>query len=330
MHELAPVHGGCRDQGIHDLSTNANQLGPCPAVLSAVASADLTRYPDPEYLAARAALAARHGCAPGRVVVGAGASELILRLLRRHPGPVRVLGPTFSEYQRCARLEGYPCEEVREVSDLAASSGGLAFVCWPNNPTGDCCDLAELAAVSRLRPLVIDLAYADFVARDEALRIARSLPEAWLLHSPNKAFGLTGLRAGYVIAPEEDPVLEHLAPSWVLDAAGAAFLEASAGEAAQTWLDETRPQLHALRAQTASLFCSHGHEVLESPANFLMARVGDSGAFCAALRSRGVCVRDASSFGMPGWIRLAGAVPAVREIIADHLASLPKQDTLFR
>jgi histidinol-phosphate aminotransferase len=327
MHDLAPVHGGSRRRVAHDLSTNANQLGPCPAALWAASSADLSRYPDPQYETVRRVLASRHGCSPGRIVVGAGASELILRLVRRHAGPVRVLGPSFSEYRRCALLEGRTLSEVQEPAGLAGFEG-LAFACWPNNPTGQCWDPDSLAAGSRQCRLVLDLAYADMVATDESLRMGRLFPRAWLLHSPNKAFGLTGLRAAYVICPEPDLLLEHLAPAWVLDVAGAAFLEASVGDPALAWLDRVRPKLHRLRRETAELFRARGCEVAESPANFLMTRVGEVSRYCASLAQRGVCVRDAGTFGMPGWIRVAGAPAEARLALAECLDTLGQARTL--
>src|ERR1700730_17789552 len=83
MPNLDPVHGGTDSMPDprYDFSSNANPLGPCPSVLAAVRSADVTRYPDPLYAKLRATLAAQHKTTPDRIVIGAGASELILRLI---------------------------------------------------------------------------------------------------------------------------------------------------------------------------------------------------------------------------------------------------------
>ena len=108
MPKLDPVHGGTDSmpEPRYDFSSNANPLGSCPSVLAAVRSADVTRYPDPMYAKLRETLAAHHHTRPDRIVVGAGASELILRLIRHIDGPVQQLAPTFSEYARGARLAG--------------------------------------------------------------------------------------------------------------------------------------------------------------------------------------------------------------------------------
>src|ERR1700722_12585747 len=106
MASLHPTHGGTDSMPDprYDFSSNANPLGPCPSVLAAVRDADVTRYPDPTYTRLRATLAAHHQTVPERIVVGAGASELILRLISRIEGTVQQLAPTFSEYARGARL----------------------------------------------------------------------------------------------------------------------------------------------------------------------------------------------------------------------------------
>ena len=108
MPDSHSMHGGTdsRPDPRYDFSTNANPLGPCPSVLARVRNADVTRYPDPLYTRLREVLAAFHQISPDRIVVGAGASELILRLIRCIDGPVQQLVPTFSEYGLGAQLAG--------------------------------------------------------------------------------------------------------------------------------------------------------------------------------------------------------------------------------
>ena len=323
MAEPAPVHGGT-DAGPEprwDFSTNANALGPCPAVLRAVQAADLSRYPDPRYTSLRAVLAAHHATAPDRIAVGAGASELILRLVRAVPGPVLVLGPTFSEYARCAGMEGRAVVEAHspaEFLDLQRRQGGLGFLCWPNNPTGTVWPADFVAAAAERGRLVVDLAYAPLC--HEKTIDAAAAAGAVHLHAPNKAFCLTGLRAAYAVVPAGWPALEALAPSWVIGPAGVAFLAAIVTDAAQSWLAECRPVLAAWRRALAEGVAACGPEVQESPVPFLLARVGDAGAVTRRLRAQGVRVRDATSFGLPDWIRLAAAPPVWRDAL---LAALP-------
>ena len=327
MPDLSPHHGGT-DSGPeprHDFSTNANPLGPCPAVLSAVRAADLSLYPDPAYTRLRETLAAHHGITPDRIAVGAGASELILRLVRAHRGTVHALGPTFSEYGRCARLEGSPWTEERSPADfLAAHVDGrrLGFVCWPNNPTGDRWPLDFVREASLAGPLVLDLAYSPFCDATEPAALERAAPRALRLYAPNKAFGLCGLRAAYLVLPESRPDLDHLAPSWVIDRAAEAFLAATVTPEALDWLEATKPVIAAWRSALARDLRALGLEVRESPATFLLARVPRATEVTAALRSRSLRVRDATSFGLPDHLRLSAMPPPARTNLVKELTGL--------
>lgn len=328
MPDLFPHHGGT-DSGPeprHDFSTNANPLGPCPAVLAAVRAADLSRYPDPAYTRLRETLAAHHGVTPDRIVVGAGASELILRLVRAHRGPVHALGPTFSEYGRCALVERSPWTEERSPADfLAAHADGrrLGFICWPNNPTGERWPLDFVRDASLAGPLVLDLAYLPFCDTTELAALERAAPRALRLYAPNKAFGLCGLRAAYLVLPESRQDLAHLAPSWVIDRAAQAFLAATVTPEALAWLEATKPVIAAWRSALARDLRDLGLEVRESPATFLLVRVSNAAHVATALRRQGIRVRDATSFGLTHSLRLAVQHPEANETLVRALAEFP-------
>ncbi len=99
-------------------------------------------------------------------MVGAGASELILRLIRCIDGSVQQLVPTFSEYALGARLAGRRLMSVRSPGGIHCARNrhapGIGFVCWPNNPTGELWPLDFVAAAAAAGPLVVDMAYAPF------------------------------------------------------------------------------------------------------------------------------------------------------------------------
>lgn len=327
MPSLIPVHGGTDDgpEPQHDFSSNANPLGPCPSVLAAVRAADLTRYPDPAYTRLRRILADHHGTVPQKIVVGAGASELILRLIRHARGSVHVLGPTFSEYARCARVEGRIVIEagtMEEFLHLQRTRHGLGFVCWPNNPTGTQWPLDFLAAAARTGPLVVDLAYAPLCPDGQLAGAEAAAERAVRLYAPNKAFGLTGLRAAYAITPQVWRTVPWLAPAWVIDRPAEAFLAASVRPEALRWLGETRSQFTAWRRTLALALVGRGIPVRESAATFLLARVGRAAETARRLRADGIRVRDAGSFGLPEWIRLSAQPPEAQLRLLGQLDAL--------
>lgn len=332
MNYPAPVHGGT-DAGPEprfDFSSNANPLGPCPSVLAAIRTADLRRYPDPDYTALRHQLAAHHGVGPDQIVVGAGASELILRLIRHIGGPVRILAPTFSEYARGARLARVRTTAAHDPAGflrLHRRGQGLGFVCWPNNPTGDGWSLDFIREAARLGPLVVDLAYAPLCADGELAQIEAASSRAIRLYAPNKSFGLTGLRAAYAILPRPGRGLARLAPAWVLGRAEEAFLGATIQPESLRWLAESRPRIFTWRQRLAAGLRARSLAVREGPATYLLVRVGPAGEITRALRTRGVRVRDATSFGLPDWLRLSAQAPAAQKYLFTQLDALGVANT---
>jgi len=305
-----PFHGG-PDSGPaveHDFSSNAVWCGPSPALLEALAVARPDLYPDPEYLALRTALGSGD---PSRIVVGAGAAELIFRSVLSRPGPVLSFSPAFGEYHRCARALGrtqLSAASQDEFLELVPESG-CAFVCLPNNPDGRLPDagfLREASRLCRLRGsrLVLDLAYATLC------RVLPELPEdADHMWAPNKPFSVTGVRAGWMRCADADHArrMAPLAPAWCVGTQGVALLEWSLTPAAEAWLGEVRPTLWAGRCTFASDLGRLGCEVLETSANWLLVR--DPGHAWAKLRTRGIRVRDTTTQGLPGWLRLSVQSP---------------------
>jgi histidinol-phosphate aminotransferase len=324
MARLHPQHGGTDSMPDprYDFSSNANPLGPCPSVLAAVRSADVTRYPDPLYAHLRATLAAHHRTTPDRIVVGAGASELILRLIVCIGGAVQQLVPTFSEYGRGARLAGRRLVSSRSPAAFVRSQSkhpGVGFICWPNNPTGDLWSAEFVSAAAAKGPLVVDLAYSPLCDGAHAAAIEAAAAPAYRLYSPNKAFGLTGVRGAYLVTPRIDRRIAKAAPSWVIGRDAVAMLEAAMEPRAREWLARGRPEWLRWRARLARGLQQLGVAVRESPATFLLANVGNAARVSAHLRRHDVRVRDCSSFGLRQWIRLSAQPPAAQKALLTAL-----------
>jgi histidinol-phosphate aminotransferase len=306
MSLLHRSHGGpdARGPARWDFSTNSNACGPCPQALTAVQQAEATRYPDSSYAALRSALADFHGVAAGRIVLAGSASELIFRITAwvRQQGGQAVSLPVhaYGDYAHAAQAWG-----LQVVPDAQAAD--LTWACEPSSPLGQ----NHVDWPAELGRVVLDCAYAPLRLSGRPSLTDGQVQQMWQLFSPNKSLGLTGVRAAYAIAPvgAEDATrqLEGLAPSWVLGAHGVAMLLTWVQPATQVWLADSLVTLRDWKAHQIDLLQRQGWTVQPSDANFFCARpaVGtDAVALCAALRTQGIQLRDATSFGLPGWVRL--------------------------
>lgn len=321
------THGGPDALGVplYDFSTNSNACGPCPHAILAVQQADATRYPDPQYAVLQAELAAFHNVDAMRIVLAASASEFIHRISawaarsdetghsKNSNGSASVcFSPHhYGDYAQAAQAWGL---SVTTVPSRAA----LLWCCEPSSPLGQ--PQAGIAAwVDGLRPhqhAVLDCAYAPLRLSGTPSLNPTQINQVWQLWTPNKALGLTGIRAAYAIAPlgTEQAVraLTALSPSWPIGAHGVALLHAWCSVTSQQWLAQTLLTLRTWKAQQVAQCASWGWQVLPSDANFFVARpeVENVSMLLNNLRRHSIKLRDATSFGLPGHVRL-GVLPPV-------------------
>jgi len=305
-----PDHAELRQLGITpqellDFSVNANPA-PIPAELrNLLAAVDVTAYPDTDSRRVRETAAEAYGVSADHVLAGNGSSELIwlVCLAYLQPGDtVLVRQPTFGEYERAARIHG--AEIVPYPSPWPSQPAKVAFVCNPNNPTGDC------TPAGNLRPdtlYVVDEAYADFVEGRPTL-IGRDMPDNLIvLRSLTKCSALAGLRLGLAFAqPAVIETVRKIKPPWNVNA-----IAQAAGEYALCH-PELLPDLDwlaASRRELADGLRRLGFDPLPTDCNFFLVPVGDAKKLRSELLRRRCLVRDCTSFGLPDHIRIAGRSP---------------------
>jgi histidinol-phosphate aminotransferase len=285
----------------------------------------------------REALGQFHAVAAERLVIGASASELIWRLTRAWAALGRAAAVTshrtFGEYLRAARAIGLPVHSDTRGAGRAL----LLWCCNPDNPSGAIRDDEIGAAVKRMSAprgsrgiVAADLAYWPFrqlLGGKPCLQLdAPWSNEVVQLWSPNKLHGLTGVRAAYLILPVGRPrlsriQLEALAPSWPLGADGVELLAGHTQPEAMRFLDDTAPTLRTWKRLQDERLAVAGWQPQGSEMHFGLWQPpvprASQRAWHTKLRSSGIKVRDAQSFGRPGWIRLVTRAPQqVEELIA--------------
>ena len=328
MNFLHAEHGG-PDGGPaveHDFSTNASPLGPPPALMSAVQQADRQAYPDPHYGALRRRLGKAHAADHELVLPTAGGAEGIRRLTlaamlagRRE---VWVPQPGFGDYAAAAQALGLAVQPYADPAEIRPTTPALVWICEPCNPTG-----MSAAAWPDLGDhlVAMDRAYEPLRLQGEVPVLP---PNAWQLFCPNKALGLTGVRAGYLIAPTADAAWTHaqsLAPSWVLSAEGVAMLSHWHDDATAAWLGNARAQLREWTAQQRALLGALDWQQRPSCTNFWLARAPRND-IDTRLHEWGIRLRNATSFGLPGWVRVSAQPLAAQQALQVALLEIESED----
>lgn len=302
--------------------------------LTSVGQADATRYPDASYAALRQQLAAFHGVDVWRVVLAGSASEFIFRITalvaqQGNPdlpslGKPRVYLPPhcYGDYAQAAQAWGLP---VTTSPDDAK----LVWTCEPSSPLGG----AHAAWPQGLPTLVLDRAYEPLRLSGTTSLTEKQLAQVWQMWTPNKALGLTGVRAAYAIAPlgssETVAALARLSASWPVGAHGVALLQAWVQPEVQAWLANSLLTLKTWKVRQINLLEERlGWHCLPSETPFFCAKP-TPGVDLIALRTAGFKLRDTTSFGLPGGVRVSVQAPDAQDALALALQDQPPLKALL-
>src|SRR4029077_12306396 len=167
------------------------------------------------------AIAGKIGVPPEHVAVGGGSvggAQQLLEAVGEPGAEVMYAWRSFEAYPILSDLAGADSVRVPlrdQAHDLTAMAAAitprtrLIFVCNPNNPTGTVVHTAELEAFLDQVPadclVVLDEAYPEYIRHDgvpDGLTLYRDRPNVAVLRTFSKAYGLAGLRTGFMIAPE--------------------------------------------------------------------------------------------------------------------------------
>ena len=346
--DIEPYEGGLSELegqgGMIKLSSNEGALGPSPRAVAAyeAASGDLGRYPDGSCGALRAAIGARFGLAPERIICGAGSDEILGLLARAYAGggdEVLFSEHGFLMYPIAARAVGAEPVKVPE-RDLTADVDGfiaragnrtrLVYLANPNNPTGSYLSGDELrrlrAGLPESTVLVIEAAYAEFVTEADYEAGAALVDEAVnviMTRTFSKIFGLAGLRLGWAYGPAHMiDVLNRIRMPFNVSGAGQAAAIAALADSAH--IEAACAHNARMRARLTDALRGAGINVFPSAGNFVLARfpggVAEAEAADRFLNEHGIIVRRMGAYGLPDSLRITVGIEAEVEAAVATLA----------
>ena len=331
----APAPGA----GSFKLSSNESPFGPLPSVLKVIAEAagDVNRYPDNGAAELTAAIAAHFGVPAPHVAVGCGSVGVAQQLLEAvgEPGAeVLYAWRSFEAYPYLSDLAGVTSVRVPlrdETHDLAAMADAvtsrtrLIFVCNPNNPTGTVVHRVELADFLDRVPadclVVLDEAYSEYVRDGDVpngLILYRDRPNVAVLRTFSKAYGLAGLRVGFLVGhePVAAAVRKTMLTFTVNSLAQAAAVASLAAEPELLGRVDT---VVAERHRVAAELAGQGWTVPPTQANFVWLRLGDDTAdFADTCDRAGISVRPFAGEGARISIGDRAANDALLEVTAGY------------
>ncbi|HYX94898.1 MAG TPA: histidinol-phosphate transaminase [Geodermatophilus sp.] len=357
-------YGAPQLQVKHRLNTNENPHPLPPELLADLGEAlghaalELNRYPDRDALGLRRDLAAYltrtsgETVEPAQVWAANGSNEVLQQVLQAFGGAGRTaLGftPSYSMHPIISagtgtawvdghRLEDFSIDAAQAAAQVREVRPDVVFVTSPNNPTGTAVALETISAIydatsysasgdERAGVVVVDEAYTEFARTGtrSALTLLPGRPRLLVSRTMSKAFGMAGLRLGYLAAdPAVVDALQLVRLPYHLSS-----LTQAAARTALAHTDALLATVDAVRAERDRIVAALpglGLTSVPSDANFvLFGHFADAPAVWRALLEHDVLVRDV---GLPGWLRVTAGtteeidafLTALGEVVADlHL-----------
>jgi histidinol-phosphate aminotransferase len=299
------------------LHNNENPLGPGEAAIEAMRAvlgadgARTGRYPG-NVAGLVQAISAKFDVAPENVMIGCGSTEILRTATQVFTSKTKHLvggSPTYEECVGYAALIGTPVRAVPldkqlrlDLAGMAAVSKGAGFIFInnPNNPTATIQPvtalegfISDVLKASPSTTIMLDEAYFDYVVvpgERSLLPLAVKNPRVIVARTFSKAYGMAGLRVGFVVAhPDTIKVMRAWQGGQSVNVLGIAAATASLKD--QKRIDDEVKRNDEARRFTMDWFKAHGMESTESHANFIFVNIKrPARGFRDGCRANGVLV----------------------------------------
>lgn len=291
------------------LNRNESQcaLGDLSQQLENLDSRFVTRYPD--HGALQQLIGESTHVDPNRIVVTAGGDDAIDRIVRTSlvEGRNQIVThtPSFEMVDVYANLYGgtlctipwvegeFPTTKLVEQIDHQSA---LVVITSPNNPTGGLIPpeaILQINAAARRAGvrLLVDFAYVEFAELDPTEELARD-DNILIVRTFSKAWGLAGLRVGYLIAPTAEFA------ETIRNASGPFPVSHVSLEIARLALTHYRSEMESnvhttkcMRQLVSDLISHCGGKPLRSEGNFVLGEFDDAEQIWSGLAEDGIGIR---------------------------------------
>ncbi|KLU63503.1 histidinol-phosphate aminotransferase 2 [Peptococcaceae bacterium CEB3] len=289
------------------------------------AELSLNRYPDGGAQELKRALAGYTGVSETGILPGNGSDELIQLIFTVFGGEGRAVvlhPPTFVMYETAARVTGTKVEEVPLRDDLRLDAEGIIkaasapaahviILCNPNNPTGSRFAQEDILEIIREsgKVVVVDEAYAEFSGASMVEMVSR-YPNLLIMRTFSKAFGLAGLRLGYLLGQDEIiDLLNRARQPFNVNA-----FSQKAGVTALRYESEYKKQIAVIQKEIGKIYRElneiPGIRAYPTAANFVLFQCAAPAQLAEDLWARGFLVRNLGDIPVLGpSLRMSSGLP---------------------
>lgn len=304
------------------LDSNEATIAPSPRVTTAlmqyIQNGPLNWYPDVASTNLRAALSEYVNLPVNHILTFNGsdhALETIARTFLTDGDEVILFTPTYDHFRVYAQScdakvvcveEAQNLPLKKKIQGFVTERTKIVYVVNPNNPTGFLIPEQEIKEALEAYPgvlFLVDEAYYEFCDHT-AKELVHTHENVLVTRSFSKAFGLAGLRCGYLLASPS--VCEEIDKIRV-----GKNINALAQVAAKAALEEIEHMRHYVEEVklTKVWIIEHlqslGLEVRNTPLNFILVKTAEPQKVVSYLKSHNIYVRDRSSLkGLEGCLRI--------------------------
>ena len=264
------------------------------------------------------------------------ALETVCRTYLTETDVVITTAPTYDNFAVFVAQTGATLEKIEVIPPHEVTTSRIAdqiernrhtkmvYLVNPNNPFGYLIPRDVVESLVGNYPeilFVVDEAYIEFSTSDSLVTLVRDYENLVVSRTFSKAFGLAGLRLGYVCAGEH--ILNSL--NKIRNGKNVIMLAQKLGvvaldeiERLYNWVDEVRKA-----KQMVYRWCDEQSlPYFTSEANFVMLKVPDPTAVCTELKARGIYVRNRDSV-LPGYIRVTvGSLVTTKKLLSELSRSM--------
>ena len=310
-----------QDKRYIKLNTNENPYYPSERAVKAITEAEvknLRLYSDPDSKTLIEAIAKNYGVSEKNVVVGNGSDEILAFSFRAF-GQNGACFPdvTYGFYKVFADMFGVKKEILPLTAEFKIDASSyfnknkLVVLANPNAQTGialPLSDIEKIAANNEKSVVLVDEAYVDF-GGESAVGLTKKYKNLVVVQTFSKSRSLAGAWVGFAVADEAlisdlNRVRNSFNPYNVNRLSALAASEAMKDK---TYFEESVKKVVAVRAYTKAELEKRGFCVLDSRANFLMAKTDKIGGeeLYLSLKEKGVLVRHFKDERIKNFVRVS-------------------------